>query len=77
MWDGSANIGWQAYLYDNDDRFFPGWELDISWLFCTVSWSIMMLLGAGITATALLLPSEGGYELIPGDYWGRVNDQDD
>lgn len=36
-----------------------------------------MLLGAGITATALLLPSEGGYELIPGDDWGRVGDQDD
>lgn len=36
-----------------------------------------MLLGTGITATALLLPSEGGYELIPGDDWGRVRDQDD
>ncbi len=36
-----------------------------------------MLLGAGITATALVLPSEGGYELIPGDDWGRVGDQDD
>ena len=36
-----------------------------------------MLLGTGITATALLLPLEGGYELIPGDDWGRVGDQDD
>lgn len=37
----------------------------------------MMLLGAGIIASALLLPSEGGYELIPGDDWGRFNTQDD
>ena len=37
----------------------------------------MMLLAAGITATALFLPSEGGYELIPGDDWGRVGEQDD
>lgn len=36
-----------------------------------------MLLGAGITAMALLLPSEGGYELIPGDDWGQVRGQDD
>lgn len=75
--DKTANIGCQAYLYDNDDRFFPGWKLDISWFFCTISWSVLMLLGTGITATALLLPSEGGYELIPGDDWGRVRDQDD
>ena len=77
MVDRFANIGRQAYLYDNDDRFFPGWKLDISWVFCTISWSVMMLLAAGITATALLLPSEGGYELIPGEDWGRVGEQDD
>lgn len=66
-----------AYLYENDDRFFPGWKLDIAWIFCTISWSVLMLLGAGIIATALLLPSEGGYELIPGDDWGRVGGEDD
>lgn len=65
----------QAYLYDNDDRFFPGWKLDISWVLCTVSWSVMLLLGCGITATALLLPMEGGYELIPDDDWGRHDDE--
>ena len=37
----------------------------------------MMLLGAVITASALFLPSEGGYELIPGDDWGRIGEQDD
>ena len=57
----------QAYLYDNDDRFFPGWRLDTSWILCTVSWSVMVLLAAGIVAAALLMPSEGGYELIPAE----------
>ena len=37
----------------------------------------MVLLAAGIIATALFLPSEGGYELIPGDDWGRIGEQDD
>ncbi len=55
----------QAYLYDNDDRFFPGWKLDVSWILCTISWGVTLLLGAGISAAAVLLPSEGGYELIP------------
>ena len=55
----------QAYVYDYDDRFFPGWRLDTSWILCTASWSAMILLGAGVSATALLLPSEEGYELIP------------
>ncbi|KAL8801010.1 MAG: hypothetical protein Q9182_004754 [Xanthomendoza sp. 2 TL-2023] len=54
-----------AFLYDNDDRFFPGWKLDICWVLCTVSWSILLALAGGIAATAFLLPSEGGYELIP------------
>ncbi|KAL8985481.1 MAG: hypothetical protein Q9177_004418 [Variospora cf. flavescens] len=54
-----------AFLYDNDDRFFPGWRLDNSWVLCTVSWSVEMLLAAGITAAAIILPPEGGYELIP------------
>lgn len=36
-----------------------------------------MLLASGITATAVLLPSEGGYELIPGDDWGCVGEQDE
>jgi hypothetical protein len=54
-----------AYLYDNDDRFFPGWKLDTSWILCTLSWSVMILLAGIISSTALLLPPEGGYELIP------------
>ncbi|MCJ1274011.1 hypothetical protein MMC21_001805 [Puttea exsequens] len=65
-----ASMAIIAYLYDNDDRFFPGWKLDISWVLCTISWSVMVLLGAGVIATALLLPTEGGYELIPNEDYG-------
>ena len=57
----------QAYLYENDDRFFPGWKLDTSWFLCTASWTIQVLVAAGVIASALLLPHEGGYELIPND----------
>lgn len=72
MWKRKRNLGadWsgaKAYLYDNDDRFFPGWRLDTSWILCTVSWSVMFLLAAFIVAATLLLPTEGGYELIPGE----------
>lgn len=54
-----------VYLYDNDDRFFPGWKLDDSWVLCTVSASVVLISVGGIVASALTLPSEGGYELIP------------
>ena len=57
--------GSQAYLYDNDERFFMGWKLATSWILCTVSWSMQALCAGAVTAAAMLLPSEGGYELIP------------
>jgi len=66
-----AGMAIVAYLYENDDRFFPGWKLDASWVLCTTSWSVSALLGGGIIASALLLPSEGGYELIPDAEWRR------
>jgi formate hydrogenlyase subunit 3/multisubunit Na+/H+ antiporter MnhD subunit len=55
----------QAYLYENDSRFFVGWFLDKSWVMCTVSWSVQAFCAIAITIAALTLPSEGGYELIP------------
>lgn len=60
-----ASMALIAFLYDNDDRFYPGWRLDTSWVLCTISWSVMILLAGGIASAALLLPAEGGYELIP------------
>lgn len=61
----------QAYLFDNDDRFFVGWKLDKSWILCTVSWSIAVLSAAFISLSAFIFPSEGGYELIPSERYGR------
>jgi hypothetical protein len=57
----------QAYEFDHDDRFFPGWKLDVSWILCTVSWCLLAVTGVGIGVSACVLPSEGGYELIPDD----------
>ena len=54
----------QAYLYNSDDRFFPGWKLDTSWILCTVSWTMMILLAGIISSAAVFLPQEGGYDLI-------------
>jgi hypothetical protein len=58
----------QAYLFDNDDRFFVGWRLDSSWILCTVSWVILVLSAAGVIVSAYILPPEGGYELIRDRY---------
>jgi len=63
-----ASMSIIAFLYDNDERFFPGWQLDTSWILCTVSWSLALLTGVGIGAAAYALPEEGGYELIPGEH---------
>jgi hypothetical protein len=53
-----------AYLYDWGDRFFVGWRLDISWIFTTVSWSVVFILSMGLALSGLLLPPENGYLLL-------------
>jgi hypothetical protein len=63
-WEEYAN-NLQAYLFDNEDRFFVGWKLDQSWVFCTVSWCISLFCAGAVVVAAKILPSEGGYELIP------------
>jgi len=55
----------QAYLFDHNERFYEGWYLDASWSLCTASWAILFLTAVGMTASALYLPPEGDYELIP------------
>ncbi|KAF1981323.1 hypothetical protein K402DRAFT_449252 [Aulographum hederae CBS 113979] len=55
----------QAGLFNNDTRFFAGWALDTSWILCTVSWTLLLATGTGILMSAIFLPEEGGYELIP------------
>ncbi|KAF2874430.1 hypothetical protein BDV95DRAFT_627111 [Massariosphaeria phaeospora] len=60
-----AGMALVAFLFNNDDRFFEGWYLDMSWSLCTASWIILVLTGLGIAASAFYLSEEGGYELIP------------
>jgi hypothetical protein len=61
----AASMAIMACLFDNDDRFFVGWYLGQSWVFCTVSWCLALFSAAAVIAGARILPSEGGYELIP------------
>jgi len=63
----AAGMSIIAYLYDHDERFFPGWKLDVSWILCTVSWSLLALTGIGIGAATYALPDEGGYEFLRND----------
>lgn len=59
-----ANYG-QAYLFDNEDRFFAGWKLGESWIYCTVSWGLSLFCTGVLVLAVNTLPSEAGYELIP------------
>ncbi|KAJ5925649.1 hypothetical protein N7454_008288 [Penicillium verhagenii] len=61
----AASMSIVAYLFDNEDRFFVGWHLDESWMFCTASWCIGLICAGAVIVAAKTLPSEGGYELIP------------
>ncbi|KAK5108334.1 hypothetical protein LTR62_008430 [Meristemomyces frigidus] len=55
----------KAYLYDHDNRFFVGWELDKSWILCTVSWAVLAVDAVALVAAKFLLPKEDDYEPIP------------
>jgi len=61
-----------SYLYDYDHQFSEqlGWGLDWGFTWCAFSWSISILLAIGVLLSAYLLPSEGGYELIPSERSG-------
>lgn len=52
-----------AFLYDNDIRF-ANWNLDVSWILTTISWSLIFLIATTLVGTAYYLPPEGDYELI-------------
>lgn len=60
-----ASMAIVAFLYDHDKRFEVGWKLDTSWILTTVSWVLLLFTGSGLMACGILLPEEGGYELIP------------
>ncbi|KKK18176.1 hypothetical protein ARAM_004891 [Aspergillus rambellii] len=61
----AASMSIVAYLFDNEERFFVGWRLDESWIYCTVSWCVSVFCAGALILAAYSLPSEGGYELIP------------
>lgn len=42
----------------------PGWKLDSSWIMCTVSASVSVLIAASLAASAWLLPPEDDYEYL-------------
>lgn len=51
-----------SYVYENDERFFVGWKLDVSWVLCTFSWGITLIIAGMIAMVGWLLPPEDGYE---------------
>ncbi|PWY96520.1 hypothetical protein BO94DRAFT_580359 [Aspergillus sclerotioniger CBS 115572] len=61
----AASMSLVAYLFDNEERFFVGWRLSESWIYCTVSWCLSLFCAGVLILAAHTLPSEGGYELIP------------
>ncbi|OJJ03299.1 hypothetical protein ASPVEDRAFT_53770 [Aspergillus versicolor CBS 583.65] len=61
----AASMSVVAYLVDNEARFFVGWRLDESWIYCTVSWCVSVVSAGALIFAGYTLPSEGGYELIP------------
>jgi hypothetical protein len=61
----------QAYLFDNDDRFFVGWRLDNGFTISAVSCGVALLVAGGIAISKFLLPEEGDYELIPSERYGQ------
>ncbi|KAK2038308.1 hypothetical protein LZ31DRAFT_129834 [Colletotrichum somersetense] len=58
-------MGIVAYLYDNDEQFqVPGWNLDTSWILCTISASVSVICAVGLGISAFVLPPEEGYEFL-------------
>lgn len=54
----------QAYLFDHDSRFFVGWQLDTSFILCTVSWAVLLVNALGVLSAAYVLTPEDDYEPI-------------
>lgn len=55
----------QAYLFNTDTQFdVPGWNLGYSWILCTVSASVSVLLAIAFSLSAFFLPPEDDYEYV-------------
>ncbi|KAK3210327.1 hypothetical protein GRF29_44g2338284 [Pseudopithomyces chartarum] len=65
-----------SHLFTSHPRFhLPGHYLDASWSLCTASFATLFLSALGMTASALYLPPEGDYELLPEDNLEVVQDE--
>jgi len=65
---GMGIVGW---VFEHDAQFFDGWSLGRSWILCTVSWAVEVVIAAGIGSASWWMEEEGGYELIPETGRGR------
>ncbi|KAH8671156.1 hypothetical protein BX600DRAFT_509855 [Xylariales sp. PMI_506] len=60
-----VGMGLIAYLFNNDAQFnSPGWKLDWSWILCTVSAAVSVILAAGLAISSWVLPTEDDYEYL-------------
>ncbi|KAK8049367.1 hypothetical protein PG994_011097 [Apiospora phragmitis] len=60
-----AGMGIVAYLFNTDTQFdVPGWNLGYSWILCTVSASVSVLLAIAFSLSAYFLPPEDDYEYV-------------
>ncbi|KAK8115116.1 uncharacterized protein PG998_000331 [Apiospora kogelbergensis] len=60
-----AGMGIVAYMFNTDAQFnVPGWRLGYSWILCTVSASVSVLLAIAFSLSAYFLPPEDDYEYV-------------
>ncbi|KAI1845136.1 hypothetical protein JX265_002779 [Neoarthrinium moseri] len=60
-----AGMGLVAYLFNHDEQFaVPGWGLGWSWILCTISATVSVLVAASLAASAWVLPPEDDYEYL-------------
>ncbi|KAF3086196.1 hypothetical protein TWF706_011721 [Orbilia oligospora] len=60
-----------SYVYENDERFFVGWRLDVCWVLCMVSWGVGLVVTGLVGLVGWVLPEDGrdgggreGYERL-------------
>ncbi|KAK6339251.1 hypothetical protein TWF718_008673 [Orbilia javanica] len=57
-----------SYVYENDERFFVGWRLDVCWVLCVVAWGVGLVVAGLVALVGWVLPEENverrGYERL-------------
>ncbi|KAF3281959.1 hypothetical protein TWF970_001908 [Orbilia oligospora] len=49
-----------SYVYENDERFFVGWRLDVCWVLCMVSWGVGLVVTGLVGLVGWVLPEDAG-----------------